>query len=384
MIGRRLFSFLILISFFFLLPNVVLAQKETKNIVVEKGEVINHDFFAAGESVTISGVVNGDVYAAGANVSVDGIINGDLFAGAGIVTLLGEVSDDVRVGGGNILINGTIGKNLTVGGGSVTITSEADIRGSLLAFAGNLDVKGPIGREANVFAGKALFSSQVGGDLKGALDQLALTSGAQILGNLEYESENEAEIDEGAIIFGETTYKLPKEREVRLSKLAPKLHPVILGLTAFKFYLKFFSFVIVFIFGLLFLSFFPKRTKNIINILKTRSWASLGVGFLTPILFGLAMLLIAITLIGIPLIFIIAPLFGLLVYFSRIFLSLLIGTKVLQRFNLTKSQPWALFTGLLIYSLLSLIYIIGGITTFIFTALGLGAFILDQKALHRK
>ena len=387
---KRLFFLFTLIFFFFLLPGVVLAKletpQETKNIEVKKGEVIDHDFFAAGESVTISGVVNGDVYAAGANITVDGKINGDLLGGAGIVTLLGEVTDDVRIGGGNILINGVIGKNLTVGGGSVTITDEARIMGSLLAFAGSVDVRGPIGREANVFAGRALFANKVGGDLKGAFEELILTSEAQISGDLEYESEKEADIDEDALVVGETTRKVPEKKEAQLEKFAPELRPVIFGFTRIKLYLKFFSFIVSLIFGLIFLSLFPKRAKGIVEVLESRLWASLGVGILTPILFGLAMILLAITLVGIPLILIIAPLFGLLVYFSKIFTALFLGRKILLNFNWSKSQSWALFAGLLIYYLLRLIPVpvIGGLTGFVFTTTGLGAFVLDQKSLRQK
>lgn len=382
--GRRLLPILVLISFFFLLPNVVFAKEEAKNIVVEKGEIINHDFFAAGDSVTISGVVNGDVYAAGGTVSVDGTINGDLIVGAGILTLLGEVSDDVRVGGGNILINGIIGKSLTVAGGSVTITSEAKIGGSLLAFVGNLDVKGPIGREANVFAGQAIFGSQVGGDLKGSVEKLVLTSGARILGDLEYESETEADIDERAIVAGETTYKLAEKREVKLEKFAPKLGPAILGITKIKLYLKFFSFAISLILGLLFLRLFPKRAQGVSKILTSRPLGSLGVGLLTIILFPMILVLLAITIIGIPLVLLVTPLFGFLVYFSKIFTSLVVGRWLLLRFKVKKSWNWALLVGLIIYYLLRLPLVISPITAFVFITLGLGAFVLDQKALRRK
>ncbi len=384
MIGRRLFPILVLISLFFFLPNVVFAQEEARNIVVEKGEIINRDFFAAGETVTISGIVNGDVYVAGGTVSVDGTINGDLLAGAGIITLLGDVSDDVRVGGGNVLINGTIGKNLTVGGGSVTITSEAIIDGSLLAFAGTLDVKGPIGKEANVFAGQALIGNQVGGDLKGSIEELVLTSEARILGDLEYESKKEADIDEDAIISGETTRKLPEKREAQIEKFAPELRPAILGITAIGLYLKFFSFVVSFLFGLLFLYLFPKRAQEISKILTSRPWRSLGVGLLAMVLFPVALLLLAITIVGIPLMLLIIPLFVFLLYFSKIFTSLVVGRYILLRFKIKKSWNWALLVGLIIYYLLRLVIIISPITVFVFTTLGLGAFLLDQKALHRK
>ncbi len=384
--GRRLLPILvlILISFFFLLPDVVFAGEEVKNIVVRKGEIVDHDFFAAGDSVTISGVVNGDVYAAGATVSVDGIINGDLIVGAGVVTLSGEVSDDVRVGGGNIFISGIIGKNLTVGGGSLIVTSEAEIGGSLLAFTGSLDIKGPIGREANVFAGKAVFSNQVGGDLKGSIEELVLTSEAQILGNLEYESAKEATIDEDASVVGETTYKFVEKKEVKFEKFAPKLGPAILGIAKIKLYLNFFSFVISLIFGLVFLYFFPKRIEGINKILTSRSWGSLGVGLLTVILFPMALVFLTITIIGIPFMLLLIPLFTFLVYFSKIFASFVVGRKLLLRFEMKKSWNWALLVGLIVYYLLRLVPVISPIAGFAFTTLGLGAFVLDQKSLRRK
>lgn len=383
---RRLFSLLISICLFFLLSGVAFAQakflgsQETKNIVVKKDEVIDRDFFAAGESVTISGIVNGDVYAAGANVMVDGKINGDLLAGAGTVTLLGEVSDDVRVGGGNILINGTIGKNLTVGGGNITITKEAKIGGSLLAFCGNIDVNGPIGRDANVFAARALFGNQVGGDLKGKIEELVLTSEAKILGDLEYESPEKAEIAKGAIVSGEMTYKA-KEKKAPPFK---KVRPVLFGISRIRLYWRLFSFIISFVLGLIFISLFPKRAKGIVKVLESRLWTSLGVGILTPIVFVLAMMLLAITLIGIPLVFLLAPIFAFLVYFSKIFAALCTGRKVLLSLNWGESQTWALFFGLLIYSLLRLIPVISPLTFFAFTTLGLGAFVLDQKSQASK
>jgi len=377
--GKLLFVS-IFISLFLLLPSVCLAlgqsSQETKNIVVKKGEVINRDFFAAGESVTISGIVNGDVYAAGGSVSVDGRVNGDLLVGAGTVTLLGEVSDDVRIGGGNILINGVIGKNLTVGGGNVTITNEAKIKGSMLALCGNIEVRGPIGRDANVYAGRALFDSQVGGDLKGSIEELSLTSEARIAGDLEYTSEQEAEIAEGALVSGETIYK-PSEEKVSPAKFVAR-PGVLRVLRRARIFFNFLSFIISFLFGLTFIHFFPKRAEGIVRVLKSRPWASLVVGIITPFLFVLGIVLLAITIIGIPLIFLLVPLFAFLVWFARVFAALYLGRKLY-------SQSWdrALFIGLLIYYVLKMIPYISPLVALGFTAFGLGAFILDQKSLRK-
>jgi hypothetical protein len=378
---KRVFLVLTLFTALFLLPGVVHAQlefpQETKNIEVKEGEVIDHDFFAAGESVTISGIVNGDVYAGAGNILVDGKINGDLMSGAGIITLLGEVTDDVRVGGGNILINGIIGKNLTVVGGSVTISRDAKIGGSILAFVGSLDARGPIGRGANVFAGKALFADQVGGDLKGGMEALVLTDEAQILGDLEYASPAKAEIATGALVSGKTTYKPSEKRQVSMP-VVKKVFATNRRLYGVNLLLSFFGFVIAFVLGFVFAKLFPKRVEGINKVLAARFWGSLGVGFLILVLFLPVVILLTITIVGIPLLLLLLPLFGFLVYFAKIFTALYLGNRFLGG-----SYTKTLFAGLLVYYILKMIPVVSPITTFVFTTTGLGAFALDQKALRQ-
>lgn len=379
------FHLSLLICSLFFLPRIVLAQNQakdafgTKNVMVEEGEVIDRDFFAAGETITISGVINGDAFLAGGNISVDGKINGDLLAGGGMMTISGEVSDDVRVGGGNILISGTIGKNLTVGGGNVTISNEAKVGGSLLAFGGSLVVNGPIGRDALAFASQANFGNQIGGDLKGTIESLTLSSEAQILGNLEYESPQKAVIGEGATVFGKITYKPKEEKPLQPEGWLKKI-PLGFGKKIRPFF-AFTSFILNLILGLLFISFFPKRAAGMIKTLASRPWASLGVGILTPIIFGLAMVLLTISLVGIPLMLILLLLFSFLVYFSKIFTILFLGDKFLNR-----SYVWSFSVGLLVYYLLKLVAP-GGLMTLIsliMTSFGLGAFVLDQKSLRQR
>jgi hypothetical protein len=381
---KRVLLFLSLILLVLLLPTVALAQDSIRHthFEVKKGEVINHDYFAAGESVTISGVVNGDVYAAGANVTIDGKINGDLLAGAGMITLLGEVTDDVRIAGGNILINGTTGKNVTLAGGTATITSEAIIKGSLLAFTGNLDLRAAVGRDANLYAGRAVIGSQIGGNLQGEFDELVLTSEAGILGNLNYKSSEKAEITEGAIILGETNYQsLTRER-------APQLKPDLLARPAVPrgvgLWLSFSSLILSFLLGLGFLYVFPKRGEAIVKVLTSRPWQSLGVGFLTLILIPIGMLFLMITIIGIPLALMLVPLLVFLLYFSKIFAAFCTGQWVLNRWEVKKGLNWALLIGLIVYYLLRQLPVISPMVIFAFTTLGLGAFILDQKALRGK
>jgi len=106
----------------------------------------------------------------------------------------------------------------------------------------------------------------------------------------------------------------------------------------------------------------------------------LGVGVLTPIVFSLIVAFLAVSLVGIPFIFILLPIFLLLVYFAKIFTAFFVGRKILGP---KKSWGWALLVGIAIYYALSLILVINGIIAFFFICLGLGAFVLDQKSRRR-
>lgn len=386
---RRWIFVLALIFFFALLPGVALAKdslvrpQEAKNVELKRGEVVDRDFIAVAENVTISGTVNGDVYAAGANVVIDGRVNGDVLAVGGIVNLSGEVSDDVRMGGGNVLVSGSIGKNLTVGGGSVTVMREGEIRGSLLAFGGSLDIRGPVGRDARVYASRALFGSLVGRDLTGFVEELVLTSEARVGGDLTYRGPLEAQVDEEAVIVGKTSYQ-PSEEEVAF-KISPakRLFPTRPRFSLANLLANLFSLGISFALGFVFLYVFPKRSEAIVKVLATRPWMSLGVGFLAMILFVPLLIFLAISIIGIPLILFLTPLFLFLLYFAKIFAALCTGQWLFRRYKIKKNWNWALLAGLVVYYLLKLIPIISPMTAFAFVTLGLGAFLLDQKALRK-
>src|SRR3989344_6092573 len=124
--------FAILAFLLLLTPSVIAAQgfgnePEPKKItVLAPDEVVNKDYFAAGEIVEISGTVNGDVYAAGGQVYVDGVVNGDLLVAGGTVTISGEVTQNVRAAGGQITVTGNIGRNTTIAGGNIELTNTAN------------------------------------------------------------------------------------------------------------------------------------------------------------------------------------------------------------------------------------------------------------------
>ena len=362
--------------------------KDKKNVVLKSGEVIDHDYFAAGESVTISGTVNGDAYVGAGSIFVDGKINGDLIAGGGTITLTGEVSQDVRVGGGTVSIQGVVGQNVTVAGGNINIAKDSFINGSVLAMGGNVETLGVIGKDIQVYSGKVLLGGNIGRNVRGEMGELAIAPKTTIAGDLTYKASSEVDFQNESTVAGKIVYT-PSEKKVSpkvgwksnlrsVATIAQKR-----GFSRVKTGFKFFGFIIVFVLGFILMKVFPKGTMKITQVLEKKPWTSLGVGILTPILFVMIMVLLMITIIGIPFVLLLMALFGFLVYFSKIFAALCIGRKILLSLNMGERRGWALFAGLLVYYLLKLVPVIRFFSGLALTLFGLGAFVLYQKSLYR-
>jgi len=360
------------------------ADKQPQNVVISQDEIVDRDLFLAGSTVTISGIVNGDVFVGTNNLVVDGIINGDLIAGANTITFSGEVTDDLRLAANTISISGLVGKNATIFGNSLTVSSKAQIFGSVLAGGQIVNLGGPVGKDVTVYAQEVNLAGLVGRNLKGSFQRANFNEGARIMGNLDYQAPQELEIEEGMVI-GETNYqKLESKADFPKKGFLRGFAPVaFMGVIGISFYLRFMALLIAIGLGLLFLYLFPKRTKGVIEVIQKRPWVSLGVGVLTPIIFAFSMIFLTISIIGIPFLFILIPLFALVIYFSKIFVAFFIGNKILSNTKIKNPLGWGLAIGLAIYYILTILPIIGGITSFAFITIGLGAFVLDVKTSRR-
>ena len=284
------FTLLLVLTF----PLKALADTNgsSQNVVLQRNEVINKDYFAAGETVTISGTVNGDAYVAGGNVIIEGEINGDLLAAGGTVNIRGKVRDDVRVAGGQIVVSGEIGRNITTVGGSVTIADSAKINGSLTAGTGSLSVFAPIGKEANFGAGQVTIGNIINGDVQAGVGQLTLTPLSQITGNLTYWSDLKAQIDPGAKVIGKITHNIPPKPPVKQKDVSTNAGALFGAGIAFTLI----SYLSALIIGLLLIKFLPVYTQQTASIVLKSPLQSLGIGFLSilfaPFIFILLLLII--------------------------------------------------------------------------------------------
>lgn len=375
----RKFSF-ILVPVFLLLFSFVATIHAQSNlrrnevVTLEKNEVVDNDFFAVGEKVVISGTVNNDAYIAGGNIIVDGQIKGDLLVAGGNITISGKVHGNIRAAGGDINISGIVSKNVTVAGGSARFDNSAQITGNLAAAAGSLEIYGPINGKMHVGAGSFTLANKVGGDLIAGVEDITLTSNASVLGNLNYWSEKEGDISKDASISGKLTYHqtMPKQVDsAGMSKFLANLR------TGYNIY----NFLAAMVLGTVLILLFPNFMQHSKEIISIKPWTTLFVGLLTLFITPIIIVLVLITIIGIPLgLFAIAA-YLFIIYLSQIFVANFLGQKVLNYANQTFHPTIGLLIGLLLIGAVGLIPVIGGLVKFLTILFGIGAYVLTKKEI---
>ncbi len=342
-------------------------------VVLPAGAVVDHDYFAVGKIVEISGTVNGDVYAAGQQILVDGIVNGDLLAAGGTVTVSGTVSQDVRAVGGKLTFNGDIGRNATIAGGGIDVTPSALFRGNIIAAGGQVELGGLIHRDARIAAGNLSVSNRIGGDLTAAVGALRLSSKAVVAGNLMYWSRLPASIDPQAVVSGQTIRRMvPKE-------LLPTLKDVLAFVVGFKLVAAAASFVSTLVIGLLLMRLYPASTQRALIHLSQQPLVSLGVGLLGLTVIPLAAGLLAMTVLGIPLAVLLLAWYTIVLYVSRVFTIALLGRFVFDRLGVPDRDRWAFVFGLCLYFFLTAVPFLGVFATLLAVLFGLGSVLLAKK-----
>lgn len=371
----------ILVFAWFATPLFAQDNSQKRQVVLEKGEIVNKDYFASGDSVTISGTVNGDAYVAGGTILVDGTINGDLLAAGGTITIHGPVTHNIRVAGGTITISSPVGGNITAGGGNIQISEVAKVTGSLVAGGGNLDIAGPIGRGMTVGAGTLRISNTVGGDVLAGTEQLSLGNGARISGNLNYWSKNTLTRATDATVAGQLMQHAPPKQfaEVKPKPVTPTL---LAGLGGFLVLFKLIELAGVAIFGAILIRFAPNFLGRVTKTTEAEPWKALLVGFVTIAAAPILVIVLFVTVIGAPIALFTLALLGIVFFFTKIAAAAFIGSKTLELLKKKGNAYGAFLLGLFIITIVRFIPILGWVVAGIAYLMALGGLILAKAKLY--
>ena len=341
---------------------VALEIRRSEGVVtVAKSETIDDTLIIAGETVVVEGVITGDLVVAARSIDISGTVEGNVLTFGELVTISGKVGGFALGAASSYDLRGAIvAGDLWAAGDKVAIDSDARIGRNATVAGENVSVEGHVIKDLFAFAETVELSGVLGEDMEVFADSVKLLGDAQVGGNVRFRSGSEEKLfrAEGVQIEGEVEFLDLSEEFQNKNRYA-----------RIEFYLWQLAHLIgAFLVGVTFLWLVPGyRSASIgagIEALKTA-----GVGFLFMISVPIAALLIAITLVGIPLSFISVVVWLVCLYLAKIVVGVVIGRMVLSQ---SDSFVWTLLVGLIIVTVAINLPFIGGIINLMLTIIGLG------------
>ncbi len=368
---KSLFKILIVFFIFLIFSSITSASefRSGDKLEITKDELINDDIYFAGSSVIVDGTINGDLVAAAGEIRVTGTINGGIIAAGGSIIVNGNVSGDIRAAGGEVRIGGDVGDNVLAFAGQFILEKDARIARDLTLGAGNAVIDGAVNGNINGGASELEMRGVTKGNVTLGIDNnIKIFSGATIGGNLEYTAPHQGEIS--GIVSGKTTYK---ETPVKKEDLTSKMEGEILG---------YFWLLVI---GIVSLMLAPGLTQKNSDSVPVKPLKNLLWGLMFLIITPIVVILLLITVIGIPLSLIVLVIYIIFLYISRICVGFWVGQYVLKKLHKeTRFKVLTMALGLLIVFIGINLPIIGIFIHLVILLIGLGAIILTEYDVYQK
>lgn len=237
---KKLYSLvagLLLVSLFPLFAEATTIKRTGSTVSLANDEMVEGNFYAAGNSVSITGEIQGDAVIIGGTVTATGNVAEDVLVVGGTVSISGEISDDVRVMAGEVTISGTVDGNLSILAGRVKILSTATIAGDVMVYAGTAVIEG----EISGFLYGTTDSMRIDGTVVSGVDittqSLQLGNRSVIEGNITYVSNKDFLRGSEAQVGGTVVRNSPTITETAFSFRPLAINFLILLFTTLVFYL---------------------------------------------------------------------------------------------------------------------------------------------------
>ncbi len=337
-------------------------RSKSENEIKRNGE----DLLASGSAPKVTDSVPGDAILAGGDVLFSGAAGGDYLGAGGKQVISGRIHGSLRAAGGEIHVTAAVDRNVTIAGGNVELDSAAVVARNGYLAGGNIQVKGTVQGALLASGGTVVLNGVVGRDVEIYAGELTLGPRAQIAGNLRYRvPARKVHIDPAARVSGTTTAL-----------------PVRSGLGMFRLLLLL-GFLVG---GAVVVALVPRFVSDAAEILREQPGRSALVGLGWMILIPIAIVIAAITIIGIPLALLTTAVYVALVYLGRVPLAIWLGRIVLGARARVGRQGALLnfLVGGFLLLVVGFVPVIGPFAMAIITFLGLGAFLLRVQELREK
>ncbi|MCL6472582.1 MAG: polymer-forming cytoskeletal protein [Firmicutes bacterium] len=260
---------------------------------------------------------------------------------------------------------GAVKADITQFGSDVTVPAGQVEEGSVTVFGGNAIIDGEVKRDVTVFGGNLTINGRVGRNATDFGGNVTLGGNSVINGDLTY--------------FGGRLDRDPRAQvKGNISAGVPRFNPF----TSFIFGLL--SLIGMLAIAALIVALWPNATSVLADTIEREPLQSLGVGFLTVVLIPFAIGALAVTIVGIPLIFLLLFAIPFVFLYGYTGSARWLGRRIGQNNpSIVNAPVLQVVIGTLIIGVIGFIPVLGWLVSVVAVLFGLGAVILSKFGTGR-
>ena len=292
---------------------------------VDEGQVVSSTLFVSGRELQMAGEIEGDYICAGQNVTISGRVQGDVICAAQNIRLTGTVDGDVRLAGQTVSVSGSTGGSLSVAAQSLQLARSATVGRDVSLAVTDARLDGTVGRDIQAVADQLTIANTVGRNVRAQLDTLTLASGTRVAGAISYTSRNELQQNADAQVAGPVDRQQPQAQQAGGSS----------GWLGALWILVMLSLLLT---SMLLVWAFPRQFRSLSDLAWRQPAFAVLVGFAVSVIMPAVLIVLALTVIGLPLALLAGLLWLLLLFLSGPTAAYLLGRLLLQN----RYRPWQL------------------------------------------
>jgi cytoskeletal protein CcmA (bactofilin family) len=340
------------------------------SVLLDQNNVYYENLYIGAGSTNISSEVNSDLTIVGGEVKVSSKVTGDIFVAGGNVDFSGQVEGDLRIIGGEVNITGDIIGDVLIVGGNVFVSDEATLLNDVLLIGGEINFESDSSKRLKVVSGKVLINGNVDGESEITTQSLQIGPDAKINGIFSYYSPQKFSENSGAEILGTINYnKINTIQDTGIIKQA------VVNFLNFWLLLRFITtliiaFILVYVFRIF--------SVGVNGIVTKSFFKSLFAGFLSVILLPIATLIFIISLVGMPIGFLLLTVFISAMIITPAVSGIFLGgwlRKILGKSDEYLVDFHSATVGVILFTILQFIPVIGEFLRFMLAMVALGAMV---------
>ena len=282
------------------------------------------------------------------------------------------VEKNVSTVAGNLEVRGLVEKDVHAGFGDVLVSRAGEVRGDVVAGLGDVDIEGPVDGDVHAEFGDVYVNARVGGDVDVGRGDVDLGPRAEIMGDLECES---GEISGHEAAVG---------GDIRAKGMPPldfdESHgPGIIGFVGWVFAALAFAACSVLAAVLA-----PRSLAAAARQAEQTPGRAFVYGLISLPIFFVLCVVLAVSIVGIPLLLLLAPAYLAFLFFGTLVAAFFIGTRILMftgRYRVGNAP--AAVVGALIVAATTFIPVLGNLLLYVLCLFGTGAAILALLSRRR-